>query len=398
MWFGGLSLWDRAIYGGGGLPSAEFAFTSAILDPRITFTGNSANRWGFDASGTLVALAQSTPHFDYGPMGGSACRGIRIDTGGVNRCLWNRDFTNVAWTKTNVTAAKNVVGLDGVANSCSTLTATANGGKVTQAFTVTSRQMVTAVYVRRKTGTGTISITLDNGSTSDDVTSQINALTFTQVKKVQTLADPVIGIVFGTSGDEVEVDVAMLVDGAYVGSPILTTTASVTRGRDDLTVTSTNFSSWFNATRGTFVLDFILDEGPSGVATAIERMGLFVDDAAGDIAESILLRACQAGSSSRMALLMRDGNVTQISDSPAGATAAAGTLQRMGVYYEANNAKFAYNGTLGTVDTSVTLPTVTRMVIGGRAAQTEQLTGVVAGVRYWPRVLPDAEFTSRVAL
>jgi hypothetical protein len=50
------------------------------------------------------------------------------------------------------------------------------------------------------------------------------------------------------------------------------------------------------------------------------------------------------------------------------------------------------------VDTSVTLPTVTRMVIGGRAAQTEQLTGVVAGVRYWPRVLPDAEFTSRVAL
>src|SRR5687768_4314759 len=61
--------------------------------------------------------------------------------------LWCRDLTNAAWTKTNMTASKNLVGIDGVANTATTLTATASDATVTQGFTMTSQLVVGSVFL-----------------------------------------------------------------------------------------------------------------------------------------------------------------------------------------------------------------------------------------------------------
>jgi len=74
------------------------------------------------------------------------------------------DLTNAAWTKTNCTAAKTATGADGVANSASTLTATAANGFARQSITATSAQRVSSLAVRRRTGTG--AVTLSQGETT----------------------------------------------------------------------------------------------------------------------------------------------------------------------------------------------------------------------------------------
>jgi hypothetical protein len=155
----------------------------------------------------------------------------------TNRCLWARDLTNAAWTATSVTVAKDATGIDGVANSASTLTATGANGTVLQAITSASVARVYGAWVRRKTGTGNVFITLDNDTTRTDITASINSTTYTLVQATQTLANPTVGFKIETSGDAIEVDVCQEETGAFASTPIPTTTAAVTRNADVLTYT-----------------------------------------------------------------------------------------------------------------------------------------------------------------
>jgi hypothetical protein len=82
----------------------------------------------------------------------------------INACLWSDDLTNAAWVKTVCTAAKTATGADGVANSATTLTATGANGIARQDITATSAQRVTSVAMRRRTGTG--DVTLSQGETT----------------------------------------------------------------------------------------------------------------------------------------------------------------------------------------------------------------------------------------
>ena len=396
---GVISARSEAVFGGApgvDTPKAEFNFMSALLDPRITYTHTNANRWGFNAAGLLVNYAATLPVFDYGPMGGGACRGINIQNTTSMPLLWNRDLTNAAWTKTDVTAAKDAVGLDGSANSCSTLTATAIGGKVTQAVTLASSLKCFYFYIKRKTGTGTVSLTMDDGVASTDITSQINSSTFTLAYMSQTLANPVVGIIFGTSGDEVIVDCGAIdiSNGNIPSSPYISTTAAVSRVRDDIIVSGTNFSDWYNQSEGTFVVDFYLDYA-SGAATVNRRELLEIDDTTAN--ERLSIFAANTSISNHIHAQVIDGGVTQASiDSTAFATASI--LQRAGLAYKLNDVQLAWNGSVSSVDTGVTIPTPTRIVIGGRVGLSDQLNGVIATVRYWNRRLTSSELAANTAI
>lgn len=142
-----------------------------------------------------------------------------------------RDMTDASWTKTNATAAKNATGIDGVANSATTLTATAGSASITQAFVGASTTRTYGVFIRRKTGTGTIRIT--NGATIKTVTSSINASTYTRVEVTSADVNPSFGILLTTSGDEIEVDFNQFEALSKATSPI--DTAGATRNTDALT-------------------------------------------------------------------------------------------------------------------------------------------------------------------
>jgi hypothetical protein len=137
-----------------------------------------------------------------------------------------------------MTRALNQVGIDGAANTATLLT----GGAVTatntllQSITLASQANVFCPFVKRVSGTGTIEITIDNGTTWTDITSSINSTTFTQVQTTKTAANPVIGFRITTNGDSIAVDMAGMQSGTFRTSPIPNTNAvSVSRPIDLLT-------------------------------------------------------------------------------------------------------------------------------------------------------------------
>ena len=184
------------------------------------------------------------------PLSAASLLKFRRENAATNNLLWNRDLSNAAWTKTNVTAVKDATGLDGIANTATTLTAAATDATILQAITLASAARCASAYVRRKTGTGTISFTQDGGSTWTDITSSLNTSTFTRVEITATLANPSVGFKISTSGDAIEVDGVMNEAGTVATSLILTTTAAVTRNAECLTYqTASNWSD----TAGTVV-------------------------------------------------------------------------------------------------------------------------------------------------
>lgn len=179
------------------------------------------------SDGTLVLLGPNTVRVE--PTG------LLQEITSSNLCLWSRDLTNAAWTKSNTVAALTAIGKDGAAGSASRLTATANNGTVSQAITSASATRALSMYIQRISGSGTVSIAVD-GSTFTDVTSQLSA-NYVRVSIVQAaVTNPAPTIKLGTAGDAIAVDLVQVESNGYVTSPILTTSAGVVRDSDVLSV------------------------------------------------------------------------------------------------------------------------------------------------------------------
>jgi hypothetical protein len=184
----------------------------------------------FNASGLLETVSAGAPRFDYDPVT-LAALGYLGEGTRTNVVLWNRDLTNEAWTPTNITPAKDQTGIDGVANSASSITATAGNGTILQAITLASSARYQSAYMKRITGSGVVEMTTDNGSTWTPVT--VTASWTRVLIPTQTLANPTVGFRIVTSGDAIAVDFVQN-ENASEGpsSPIWTTTAAVTRASD----------------------------------------------------------------------------------------------------------------------------------------------------------------------
>jgi len=161
-------------------------------------------------------------------------KGLVLNTSArTNTALYSRDLTNSVWVKTNMSATLNQVGLDGQANACSRITATANNATILQSITATASAGCLSMYIKRSVGTGLVSITRDNGSTWIDITNQINGTAFTRVSIENTsVLNPTIGIKIANNTDAIIVDCVQNELGGDVSTPIHTTSASATRAAE----------------------------------------------------------------------------------------------------------------------------------------------------------------------
>jgi hypothetical protein len=77
-------------------------------------------------------------------------------------------------------------------------------------------------------------------------------------------------------------------------------------------------------------------------------------------------------------------------------TVTANTLYKVAGAFASNDAQIAFNGTLGTQDTGVTLPTVDRLMIGKDAASPTPVyfNGRIRLFKFYPTRLPDATLQS----
>ena len=192
---------------------------STAFNPAWTLDGLHPN----DAYGSPIIAAGMLAALKTIPIQKIAGGAISHEGATTNLTVSPRDFTNVAWTKSNITAALNIFGSDGQKNTASTLTASASNGTVLQAITSVSAKRVSGCYVKRITGTGVISITQDNGSTWTPITVTPNWALVTL--PAATVTNPTIGVKIATNTDAIGIDYFQHELGAYVTSPYIGTRA-----------------------------------------------------------------------------------------------------------------------------------------------------------------------------
>lgn len=182
----------------------------------------------FGPDGLLRGASNNIPGIDWADANTPT---LLLEPARTNIVLWNRDLTNAAWTKTNVSAVKDQTGIDGVASSASRITASAGNGTCLQAITLGSSQRFQSCYIKRLVGSGTIQMTTDNGSIWTAVTVT-GAWTRVSIP-AQTLANPTVGFRIVTNADSVAIDFVQNETSPFATSPIATTTVAVTRAVDD---------------------------------------------------------------------------------------------------------------------------------------------------------------------
>jgi len=308
-------------------PALSLDFLSGTLDSRITFT-RSGTATFVGSNGLIQSAAINVPRFDYDPVT-LAPRGLLMEGQRANLLL-NSDIlgTNLSTQSVSVTAQSYTISFYGT-------------GTITLAGAAIQVVTGTGAYPSRRT------------------------FTFT----------PIVGVLICTVTGTVQF--AQLEASVFASSFIPTAGVAVTRAADSAVMTSTNFSSWFNASEGTFVALASTD------STASNR-GVYA--------------ASDGTNNNRIYLSVTTGAqhlVVASSSTQADITVAGvvsdNTVFRDAFAYRANDINGATNGVLGMADTSVTLPVVDQFRLGARGDGNIRLDGRIRSITYYPTRLLDTQ-------
>ena len=313
------------------LPRLALDFTTASLDPRVTFirtTGALNPATYINSSGVITAATNNQPRFDYDPVT-LVCKGLLIEESRTNSLL-NTDLLSTQIV--TVTAAARTLSFYGT-------------GSVTFSGTHTAVVSGTGAYPTRTTYT---------------FTPTAGALTLTVTGTVQY---------------------AQLEAGAFATSYIPTTTAALTRNADFAAMTGANFTDWYNATEGTLLVqsDFLSLQATTQVVASINNSAS---------ASSNTITLIKYGAATEFYVV--NGGALQAEIAPSGSV-VVNTMYGQSGGYKANAFVAARNGGAVVQDTSGTIPTVDRLVIGSYFANSSCLNGHVAKLSYYNLRLTNNE-------
>lgn len=396
------------------LPRLALDFTTALLDPRITFTRTTgaSNPATYVNSNGLVTLATNNqPRFDYNPIA-LVCRGLLIEESRTNSLQYAEDFTQSVWSKVGATISANAIEApdgnttaDKLVEDTSTgshriLATGTNGISLTSGLTYTVSFFVKNAgrdyaYIRLNNAGGDLvagNVRLSDAAVTQTLTGTITATTYLNgwVRIVGTGTSASTSIGYGElrasnsatyasyTGDGTSglyLWGAQLEAGSFATSYIPTTTTALTRNADVATMTGTNFSDWYNAGAGGVVAR-VLPSTVSGTRPALQFDDATVNDA-------ITLR----GVTTNPELVIIDGGSPQ-AQIDAG-TIAANTAYNLGAAWNINNCAASVNGGAAVTDNSATIPTATQARLGSDGSN--YLNGHLQTLRYWPQRIINAE-------
>jgi hypothetical protein len=309
------------------LPRLALDFTTAALDPRVTFTRSGNTATVIDSTGVIVAVNADIPRFDFDPVT-LACKGLLIEE-----------------SKTNVLLNSLLDGTD-LATQSVTVTAAAR----TLSFYGTGQIVLSGAHSATVTGTGAYPTR--------------TTLTFTPTSGTLTLT------VTGT------VQFAQLELGSFATSFIPTAGSQVTRTVDVATMTGTNFSDWYNATEGTFVAWGTQQSENDGIS----RRG-FANISDGTNNNRITMATVQ--------FQVVNGGSSVVNQTYSGFV--ADQLYKIAGAYKLNNSQSASNATLSSNDTSCIIPALTQLQFGTYRLIDGRMSGHFQKFMFYPQRLISAE-------
>ncbi len=395
---GRLLAWINAMLGASypDLPGAMAAYATALgydswssmgglyrdaLDAGLTVTRADATGTYFDSSGVLRVADADTARFTYE----NGYRELLVGESRTNLVTRSNEFSNAVWTKTNSTITSGVDDGEG-GTSAFTMTATAANGLLQQSPTVTSGvALVTSFYVRRRTGSGTFNLRCGD-NVNIPVTLPATGWHRLEVTSTPTTTTGRCGITLATSGDAVDIKYAQLEVGSKASSYIPTTSAAVTRNADRVELLGADFSTLWPVTEGTILADYVI--GSDTVSKSI------LDISDGTSNERVRIVTT---SGSAINPIITDGAATVFNQS--GGTLTGSTRYKTALAFKLDDSNYAHAGTAGTADTSVTLPTVDRMMIGANLSFVSStiINGRFRAIPVFPWRLPGAAMAALAA-
>jgi hypothetical protein len=342
-----------------------------------------------------TAAANEWPR-EFNPVTGE-CLGRSVWESRTNLLLYSEEFDNAYWTKSNVTISTNqIIAPDGTLTADKLVEdATSNQHRVLRAIDGSTKNVSIYAKAAERSYIGLFAAvgtrTYFNlsagtiGTVSSGSTATIESVGNGWYRCSLYNAHPTNGGLFQLSTDGttetytgdgysgIYIWGAQLEAGAFATPYIPTVAAQVTRLADSAVMTGTNFSSWFNPSEGTFVVN------STGLDTSF-TVAVQVDD--GTTSNRIGMIIPRASSASP-AFIFTSGaaqtafsNVTFVGD------------DKEALSYAANNVLLSVNGAAVQTDTTVVLPVVDRLRIRNNSAAPS--SGYIKRITYYPQALTAA--------
>jgi len=397
--YNGPQFWD------GGKSLDLYFARDKSLDPRITFTRASSGTY-FDASGVLQTATTDEPRFDHNPVTGESL-GLLVEGAATNLLTYSEDFSNAAW----VTAGQGVsVSANQVAAPDGALTAdklvedtstgvhrTYQGAVFTSGVSYTYSAYVkdagrTILSINNSSLSGQTFFNLSTGvastafGTIEDVGNGWYRIAYTGTSSSTGVLNVEVRLVQsgtttsytgdGTSG--IYIWGAQLETGSRASSYIKTEASTVTRAADSSSMTGTNFSSWFNAAEGTFVVDMSVN---SAAGTAF----LFV---AGNAAADNALYMTRAPGNE---IIQGESFITPTNVSLPTISVSSGEFFKTAYAYKANDYAVSTDASALATNTSLLVPAgIDRLGIGYLyEGASGHINGTIKRLTYYPRRLTN---------
>jgi hypothetical protein len=314
------------------LPKLSLDFTTATLDPRVTFTRSGNTATATNSIGAIVAVNANLPRFDYDPVT-LVSRGLLIEESRTNLLLNSLiDGTSLATQSVTVTAATRTLSFYGT-------------GEIVLSGAASATVTGTGAYPTRTTFT---------------FTPSAGSLTLTAAGTVQF---------------------AQLELGSFATSFIPTAAAAVTRNADVASMTGANFSDWFSATEGTLVLqcDTLTVANPNNATLAA-----FLLNSSNNIRFWMW--------SGQPANLRFAVNASGASSADIPRAITANTPFKIVGSYKTNSFACSFNGGSPTTDTSGAVPSgLNAFYIGSLDTVNEPFNGRIAKIEYYDTRPTNAE-------
>jgi len=321
----------------------------------------------------IVRSADNEPRFDHNTTAPNACRGLLIEQSRTNLILRSESLVTYAWADTSTgvgtgtaTVTDNTVVSPSGTNNGATLVLSARSAvtrtqQISQNQSVSSIRYTSSLWVKATTAGDVgkvVNLWQGNGATAINVVSITLTDTWTRVATTGSTSQTagvrplmVIGrlsTLLGGPSDltAVSFDIwGMQTEaGAFASSYIPTTTGSVVRSADVCSITGSDFTSFYNEFAGTLLCESTLN----GVSSSDPYTARFGND------QNEIRMGEVDGISSLFGFIIADESLTFNSEM-AGSSFGVARKSAMAFQNE-GSAILCLNGTLGTQDNSVALP------------------------------------------
>jgi hypothetical protein len=365
-----------------------------------------------NSSGLIETVNANLPRFDYNPTT-KVCRGLLIEETRVQTARGSDQIS--AWSRSATTASANVVASPSGAQDADLIYPSSSGNNrqvYTQSSTAPTSGSVAISVFAADAGLNWLVIYSLNSTTPVAWFDVANGVKGTVVAGWTSEIEPyengfyrctVVGtaiaggyITFGIANADNSVAVtasgtnglyfwgAQCEAGAfktsYISNPDVTNGSSVTRNADAVDMTSTNFSSWYNAGEGT-----LFAEASTFSNASTDKFVANINN--NGFPNRILINF---SATNNFAAAVVSNSVSQVSGTNGTAT-TLNTPIKMCFATKLDNFAFSQSGVAPTTDNLGAMPvTVDRLWIGG-ANTSSFLNGHMRQVKFWPQRLTNAE-------